>query len=233
MTATSKQKRVDELIEQATGSISRGAVFEAERMANKALTLAHQVEDYARMAKAVGPLLEARRGRRETALQCGEVTIIHEPVTENLKFGPGCYLIQPPQVGADARRLRMAALQSEVPALVVCREPLTQLKLWPVVAIGPGATVRTKVEPPADQDQPDMQWFLGAMEALGEEAIASIDVEVEVTRRLKLVLERLDTVPDHDGLHHLLEQTCQEAGCAKKAAAAKTASRAAKAKAKA
>src|SRR5690606_8197900 len=127
MSVPTKQKRVDELIEGATASLGRGAIFEAERMAMKALSLAHQVEDYHRMALAVPPLLDARRARRVVALQKSGVVIVQEAVTEQSTFEFGCYLIQPPLVGADARRLRMAALQSEIPVLVVCREPLTQL----------------------------------------------------------------------------------------------------------
>lgn len=214
MSVPTKQKRVDELIEGANASLGRGAMFEAERMAMKALALAHQVEDYQRMAVAVSPILEARRARRELALQKNGVVIVQEAVTEQSSFEVGCYLIQPPLVGADARRLRMAALQSEIPVLVVCREPLTKLGLCPIVAIGPGSTVRTKIDPPKDPDQPGMDWFTGAMEALGDEAIAGIESDTEIGRRIKQILERLDTVPDHDGLHALLEQTCREAAAA-------------------
>lgn len=210
MATPTKQQRVDELIEGAKASLGRSSHFEAERMAMKALLLAHQVEDYLRMAETVQPLLEARRQRREVALQCEHVTIVEDAITENYKFGSGCYLVEPPQVGADARRLRMAALQSEIPVAVVCREPLTQLGLWPIVAIGPGATVRTKIDPPDDPAKPDMAWFIGAMQALGDAAIAGVDPEIEITRQIRLILERLDTVPDHDALHQLLEEVCRE-----------------------
>lgn len=226
MSPSTKQKRVDELLQGAAGSLTREAFFEAERMALKAVTLAHQIEDYARMAAACQPLREARLRRRELALASNEVTIVEEAVTEKFKIDSACYLIQPPQVGADARRLRMAALQSEIPVTVICREPLTQLGLWPIVAIGPGATVRTKVDPPADQQAPDIDWYIDAMQALGEAAIGSIDAEAELTRRVRFVLERLDSVPDHDGLHDLLEQTCLEAAKAVQAKAKATAGRA-------
>ncbi len=220
MSPSNKQKRVDELIEGAAVSLSRKAFFEAERMAVKALALSHQIEDYASMARTCPLLRDARANRRNIALACNAVNVVSESITDKFAIEPGCYLIQPPQVGADARRLRMAALQSEIPVAVVCREPLTQLKLCPIVAIGTGATVRTKIDPPADETKPDMTWFIGAMEALGEEAIVSIDAAADPARRVRFILERLDSVPDHDGLHDLLEQTCQEAAQHNRAAAA-------------
>lgn len=227
---SNKKKRVDELIEATAASLSRRAFFEAERMAQKAITLAQQANDFRRMAATVDPLLKARMGRMQLAIDAataGRITIVDEPITDQMKLEPGFFLVQPPQVGADARRLRMAALQNEIPVLVICREPLTKLGLSPVVAIGPGATVRTRIDPPANYDQPELQWFLDALNALGQEAIAAIDSEMEVTRRLRHILERLDTVPEHADLHDLLKQTCLEAARQAQAADAKAASKAA------
>lgn len=227
---SNKKKRVDELIEATAASLSRRAFFEAERMAQKAITLAQQANDFRRMAATVDPLLKARMGRMQLAIDAataGRITIVDEPITDQMKLEPGFFLVQPPQVGADARRLRMAALQNEIPVLVICREPLTKLGLSPVVAIGPGATVRTRIDPPANYDQPELQWFLDALNALGQEAIAAIDSEMEVTRRLRHILERLDTVPEHADLHDLLKQTCLEAARQAQAAAAKAANKAA------
>lgn len=227
MSVATKQKRVDELLRGAGDAINRSTPFEAERMALKALTLAHQIEDYTRMAEAVDPLLTARQSRLEQALSEQRVTIVRETITEKFKFDQGCYLVQPPQVGADARRLRMAALQAEVPVAVVCREPLTQLGQWPIVAIGTGATVRTKVQPPDDTDEPDMAWFTETMQMLGDDAAAGVDPGAEAAKRVRLILDRLDTVPDHEGIHLLLAQTCREAAkCAETAGKKSTKSKA-------
>jgi hypothetical protein len=103
------------------------------------------------------------------------------------------------------------ALEREIPAAVLCREPTTSLRLCPIVAIAPGVTMRTKVKEPADPDQPDMAWFIGAMEALGEFAIISLDPALPIIKRLDALLNRLETIPDHEGLHHALEETCKQA----------------------
>jgi hypothetical protein len=133
-------------------------------------------------------------------------------VPEDVKLKPGCYLVQPPLVGAEARRLRLTAMEREVPIAVVCREPTTATKLWPIVAISPGAApLRTKIKPPKDQKKPDIAWFAGALEALGDSALADIDPELELERRIDLLMIQLDAHPDHELLHQALADACRKA----------------------
>lgn len=198
-------------MEKAADAQSRGSYFEAERLALKALQIARQISDFSRMADVARTLGSARSHRLQAALKAKKVTVWDGPITERVKVKPGCYIIEPPLVGADARRLRIAALQNEVPVAVLCREPLTKLKQWPIVAIGAGATVRTRIDPPKNPEKPSMSWFEGALEALGECAVQSVDPSQPLTRQIDTVLERLDTVPDHTGLHELLEKICHEA----------------------
>ena len=213
MPPSAKQKKIDDLMEKASAALSRAACFEAERMALKALQMARQLGDWDRMARITQPLQEARRLRGQLAFQAAEagpgVVLLDQTVTENMAIEPGCYLVQPPLVGADARRFRLAALQKEIPVVVVCREPMTQLKLQPIVAIGAGTTVRTKIKPPK-KDEPTLEWFAEAMEALGDWAIDMVDREMELTRRIDTLIERLDVVPDHEKLHQVLAETCRE-----------------------
>ena len=56
-----------------------------------------------------------------------------------------------------------------------------------------------------------MEWFTGAMEALGDWAIESLDPEMDVEKRVDMLLARLDAVPDHEALHEVLAETCREA----------------------
>lgn len=210
MATALKAEQIDELLESARTAIDRSAFFEAERICLKALGLARQSVDYERMIRIVGALLEARQGRIGPALTVKRVTIIEESVTEDTKVRTACYLIQPPQVGADARRLRLTALAAEVPAAVLCREPRTMLGLWPIVAISPGVTIRAKVDPPAEE-KPDVAWFKDTMVALGDFALETIDPEIEPAKRVDLLMDRLDAIPDHEGLHHALEDACRVA----------------------
>jgi hypothetical protein len=202
--------KIDEWRGAAESAVADGHYFEAERLAQKALTLCRSLGDFTRLIQALAPLKESRRQRLRIAMERGCVQVIDEPITEEMPVAPGCYLVQPPQVGADARRLRLLGQSQEVPLAVVCREPQTQTGLWPIVAICPGTTVRTRIEPPDEHDAPDLDWFGAALDELGDWAIASIDTELEASRRLDLLLDRLTAVPDHEGLHDAIAAVCRE-----------------------
>ena len=211
MPVAPKSKKIVELMKKASESLSRGAYFEAERMAHKALTMARQDDDFDHMARIVMPLTEARRHRFQQALDIKNITILDAEISENMKIKPGCYLVQPPLVGADARRFRLEALHREIPVAVLCREPITQLKQCPIVAIGPAGSIRTKIDPPKNLKKPSLAWFADAMSTLGDFALESIDPEMAPLRYLDALLDALDTLPEHEALHQALEQACKNA----------------------
>jgi len=211
MSATSQTGTIDDLTARAAKAVKRAQLFEAERFARQALDLARDECDFARMAKIVPTLREARRQHIDAAADTGRMTILETQFTEEIGIEPGCYLVRPPLVGADARRFRLLAFSRKTPVAVLCREPLAQIGLCPVVAISGGCTVRMKVDPPLDPDEPDIDWFLDAMDALGEAALETVDPEKEVVRRIDALLARIDAVPDYEGLHVCLEEACREA----------------------
>ncbi|MCA9285180.1 MAG: hypothetical protein KDA22_08210 [Phycisphaerales bacterium] len=210
MTRTIKGEQLDLLMEQASEALAKTEYAEAERLADRALHMARSADDFERMARICLPLMEARRQRLQLALDAGQEggVQVRQSVVPDEVPEPGCYLFQPPLVGADARRLRLAALEADVPVAVICREPFTQLRLCPIVAIGQ-ATVRARIEPPADPEHPDLSWFAHALEQLGDEAIDSVDTGLDLDRQVDALLARLDAVPDHEKLHQALEATCR------------------------
>lgn len=203
-------KQIQQVMEKAQAALHRNAWFEAERLGMKGLELARFVRDYALMARIALPLQEARRQRLQIALDTKRVRIVDQPIGEDFRAEVGCYLIQPPLVGADARRLRLAALEQEVPVAVLCREPRTRNGTCPIVAIGQ-VTIRTRIPPPKAWDRPSMAWFVGALEALGDAAIETLDTSVDATRQVDSLLCRLDAAPDHERLHQVLAETCRQA----------------------
>ncbi|MHC4989415.1 MAG: hypothetical protein ACYTGC_00400 [Planctomycetota bacterium] len=212
MAATAKtQQQIDDLVTQATEALERGHFFEAEHLSLKAVGAAHHELDYARLIPAIDGLRDARLGRYQQAVDVGTVTIVDSPVDEDMQVEAGCYLIQPPQVGADARRLRLAGMHQQVPIAVLCREPLTQLRLCPIVAICPGTTIRTQVDPPDDVEAPDLDWFIWAMEELGNWAIDSLDAGLDPTKRVDLLIDALTAIPEHAALHLAVSDACREA----------------------
>jgi hypothetical protein len=211
MPVTSQARTIDDLMARAAEAVKRAQPFEAERLALHALDLARDECEFGRMAKIVPTLREARRQHIDAAVDAGRMTILETPITDEIAIEPGCYLVRPPLVGADARRFRLLAFSRGTPVAVVCREPLASIGLCPVVAISGGVTVRMKVDPPLDPDDPDVDWFLDAMDALGEAALETVDPEQEVVRRIDALLARIDAVPDYEGLHECLEEACREA----------------------
>ena len=208
--ATVKSTSVNSLMTKAQQALTRNHWFEAERMCTRALDMARNECDFNLMARIVLPLQEARRQRMQLAFDSKKIVIIDEPSAEERKLEPKCYLIQPPLVGADARRMRLLALEREIPGMFLCREPKTQLGLCPIVAIGQ-VTVRTRIDPPKKWEKPDLAWYIAACEQLGDAAIETLDRTAEPARQVDALLERLDAVPDHEKLHQALAEVCKEA----------------------
>ncbi|MHC4127830.1 MAG: hypothetical protein ACYTE6_06695 [Planctomycetota bacterium] len=211
MPVTSQTRTIDDLTARAAKAVKRAHPFEAERFALQALDLARDECEFARMAKIVPTLCEARRQHIDAAVDAGRMTILETPITDEICIEPGCYLVRPPLVGADARRFRILAFSREIPVAVLCREPRARIGLCPVVALSGGCTVRMKVDPPLDPDEPDVDWFLDAMDALGEAALETVDPQQEVVRRIDALLARIDAIPDYEGLYACLEEACLEA----------------------
>jgi hypothetical protein len=132
---TGTENKIDDVMERASHSLASQAYFEAERLARKALSMAQSATDYERMARITLPLQEARRHRLQQALDVGEIVVFDDTytITEEMEIAKGCYLIVPMLVGADGRRVRLAALSRDVPVAVVTREPTTRLGMIPVV----------------------------------------------------------------------------------------------------
>ncbi len=211
MAAPAKTNRIKELLTSASAALKASNWFEAERLAQHALGLARRAGEWGMMARIILPLMEARRQRLQAALDCAKaVRVLNTPIMEDMKPEPGVYIVEPPTVGADARRLRLAALRREVPVAVLCREPLTRLKQVPLVAIGE-TTVRVRLTPPKKLEAPDLKWFVAAMSDLGDAAIEMLDAGIDLDRQIDAVLACLDAVPDHEALHQLLIGLCQAA----------------------
>lgn len=208
--ASAKTTSVQTLMSKAQQALTKNHWFEAERLAARALDMARAEGDFNLMARITLPLQEARRQRMQIAFDSKKVVILSSLPPGEFDIEPVCYLIQPPLVGADARRLRLLALEREVPAMFLCREPKTQLGLCPLVAIGQ-VTIRTRIDPPRSWDKPTLAWYAGACEQLGDAAIETLDRMADTARQVDGLLERLDALPDHEKLHQALAEVCKEA----------------------
>ncbi|MEZ6317980.1 MAG: hypothetical protein R3B49_04385 [Phycisphaerales bacterium] len=218
--------RIDELMERASASLEETRYFEASGLCRQALVLARRASDYERMARITMPLLEARRQIRQLAESSGPVRVVRATEDVPRPLEAGRYLLQPPMIGMDGRRLHELGDEHEVPVFALVREPLTRDGLWPIVGVG-DVVVRTKVDPAApakfDPKSPARDkwsgevpgaWFTAAAEALGDAVIRDAERVSEGDPAAFLVddlLERLAIAPEHEKVYQRLERACRDA----------------------
>ena len=154
-------KRIEALVRKAN---SVKSPFLRESHLDAALASARDARYWEAIPELIDAIMPLRRERRENAIETGNIFDMEESFDdEAFDVEPGCYLLHPPHVvAADARRLRHLSMDQDVATLVVCREPITDLGLCPIVALAPGATIRTKVKPPSDGPA-DLDWIIEAL----------------------------------------------------------------------
>ncbi|MDX2116919.1 MAG: hypothetical protein SFY96_01910 [Planctomycetota bacterium] len=228
MTTAGAAKSIDELMERASVALADAAYFDAESLALRALKRARAADDFERVARIALPLQEARRQKRQLAIDSG-VRMVLERMPRPKDLLPGCYLVQPPMIGVEARDLRLALDAKKISALVICREPMTRAGQWPVVGVSGGSmmevvSLRVRIAPPpgvspADSgitrdtwtDAPSASWFETAAEALGDEALARVVPSDPAAWRVDDLLTFLDAHPDHEKLHQRLHDAARAA----------------------
>ena len=219
---------IDRLMDRASLALAETRYFDAANDAAHALNRARRENDFERMARICLPLQEARRQIRQFAAEAATdaetpVVVVSHPGDLRGPLQPGCYLIQPPMIGADARVLRETAFKRRIAVSVLAREPLTRKGLWPIVGVGE-VSVRVQIEPPVPLERRDdhitkdgyegpvaLAWFEAAGEALGDNAIAAFDENLHPHWKVDELMEALEACPEHEKLHQALASACREA----------------------
>jgi len=216
---------IDVQMERASNALVAGRYFEAEKTALAALRRAYTAGDFERMARIALPLQEARRQKRQLAVDSGARFIYATLSGRRAGATQGCYLFQPPLIAADAKLFRETADAKQIPVLVVTREPLTREGKWPVVGVNGTISVRTRVDPPwklervesvvckdsVDEasDPPPAAWFEATAEALGDAALARLKPDDPAAWRVDDLIGFLECHPDHEKLHQRLADECR------------------------
>ncbi|MAY73783.1 MAG: hypothetical protein CMJ31_03490 [Phycisphaerae bacterium] len=217
--------QIDEMMDHASVALVETRYFDAVSLCTRAMLRALQAHDFERLSRICLPLQEGRRQIRQLATDTRVIRVVSSPEEIPSRLEPGCYLLQPPMIGADARSLRLAGERTKTPAFVLTREPLTLKGRWPVVGVG-RVVVRTQVDPPVELERdpirvsrdrymgdppPTLEWFEDAAEALGDAAIASVAADLHPWWRVEELVEKLEACPDHEKLHQALEAAALEA----------------------
>lgn len=206
-----RTKPIQTQVDKGLDALREESWFIAESHLLKALIASRGRDDWEGMIEITDGLRQSRCGIRRQALVRGSVRLCNEGSTETMAISTGRYLVEPPLVGADARRLVQSGRDNQVAIAVVCREPLTRSGLVPIVAIAPGTTIRVQIDPPSNERKPTTAWFKNAMESIGDAALDTIDPTKAVDRRIDAILGTIDAIPDHEALYEALSETCREA----------------------
>lgn len=206
-----RTKPIQTQVDKGLDALREESWFIAESHLLKALIASRGRDDWEGMIEITEGLRQSRCGIRRQALVRGSVRLCNEGSTETMAISTGRYLVEPPLVGADARRLVQSGRDNQVAIAVVCREPLTRSGLVPIVAIAPGTTIRVQIDPPSNEKKPTTAWFKNAMESIGDAALDTIDPTKAVDRRIDAILGTIDAIPDHEALYEALSETCREA----------------------
>ncbi|MCC5823565.1 MAG: hypothetical protein LAT64_10495 [Phycisphaerales bacterium] len=233
MNAPPSANAIDAMMERASQALASTEYFRAAELCLGALDLARRADDFGRMARICLPLQEARRWVRQEALDTGTVAVIARAEDLGDRPGPGCYLVQPPLIGVDARQIRQRAWAERIPVFVLCREPMTRDGQWPIVGVGE-RVARVRIDPPpgvvrwAEGDpgprpmagdrvteaiHPD--WFAAAGEALGDRAIVEAQASAEPGDPpgwlVDDFLDYLEACPEHEKFLQALAQAGRDA----------------------
>jgi hypothetical protein len=205
----SESSKATKALDECRAAIDASDWFAADRAGVSALSIgaSETVRDFQVVSDACQLLAHARSSKLSAAIETGKLIQPGVFDAEADPIEPACYLIEPPMVGADGRVLRERAEAEGIPVLVVVREPTTRLGKWPVVMIGP-ATVRVRIDPPPN-DEPTIDWLIGACDALGLEAVRQGLSDERPEVRLSLLLERLQTLNHHAELTQEIVRTCE------------------------
>ena len=214
---------IDDLMAAASVRLVETSYFDAVDLCTRALTLAVKASDWDRVARLALTLQEDRRQIRQLAVDVPTITIVDTAAQLRKPAEAGCYLVQSPLIGAEARAFASSAHKRRVPVFVLAREPMTDAGLWPIVGVS-SISVRTKVDPPPgverDSKSPTrdrvtdgipMDWFEAAAEALGDAGFSSVDPSWPAAHRVEDLIERLEAVPEHEKLHQHLADAARDA----------------------
>ncbi len=177
---------IDAVMERASIALTDMRYADCERLCLEAFEAAHQQNDYARLARIVLPLQEARRQRRQAAVDAG-VFVLSGPrldiKTLLNQYPTGCLLLtNPPYTPEDEAALRMAVFERS-------------LTLEPLVL-----------------HQADLrQMFEDLLERRGDHVLAGIAREADAAKTVAHLARHLDQFGDHEIAHQRLAEAARTA----------------------
>ena len=177
---------IDQIMERASERLLAMDYLECERLCLEALAQARAARDFERLARILLPLQEARRQRRQIAMDSG-VTVLGEPrlAPDEIasRHGRGALLLlSPPYERGDEQAIRSVARQ---------RGLMVEVLLLDAQGL--------------------RQCFEQQMEREGDAAIAAVPRDLPADQEVNALAEVLERVGDHEIAHQRLAAAAHRA----------------------
>lgn len=177
---------IDDIMEQASQALVQMEYLRCEQLCLAALAEARRNSDFDSYARVLLPLQEARRQRRQIAVDAG-VTVLAAPRVEPSQIldqhKAGCLLlVSPPYTATDEQAIREGACEqgSMVEVLLVDQPALKQI-------------------------------FEQQMERVGDAALAEVDPALSPVEQIDALAVVLERVGDHEIAHQRLAAAARHA----------------------
>jgi hypothetical protein len=176
---------IDQIMERASERLLAMDYPECERLCLEALAAARQTEDFERYARILLPLQEARRQRRQMAVDAGIVVLGEPKLTPEqilARYPRGCLMLLPPYTQEDERAIRELTRNRSliVEILVLSDEGLRQC-------------------------------FEQQMEREGDAAVAAVPRGLSPAGQVDALAAVVDRIGDHEVAHQRLADAARAA----------------------
>lgn len=210
---------LDNLMETASQALAELNYAQCESLCLDALGQARDQQDWVMYQRVLLPLQEARRQRRQAALD-GPILLgtpkRHDDQAQLLGDAEqGCVVLTWPYTASDAEALSELLSSQPQPIELLFADNAADSPTWRITSVnGPGLSIDlpapktdwrgqwidpSKVTPPTPA-----HWFMQASEALGNAALAAIEVQPGSLDYLQALEQALACVDDHEILHQRL-----------------------------
>jgi len=210
---------LDEHMETASQALAELDYARCESLCVDALRQARDTQDWVMYQRVLLPLQEARRQRRQAALDgpimLGTPNGQADIATQIKDMEQGCIVLTWPATSNDAKFISEAVRDSKQPIELLFADNAADAATWRITSYaGPGLSIDLPapkaewvgqwIDPASIAPPTPAHWFMQASEALGNAALAAIDAMPGTIEHLRALEQALACVDDHEILHQRL-----------------------------
>lgn len=210
---------LDEHMETASRALAELDYARCESLCVEALRQARDASDWVMYQRVLLPLQEARRQRRQAALD-GPILLGTPRQEDELpsqidEIEQGCIVLTWPLTTNDAKSISETLRENKQPVELLFADNAADAPTWRITSFaGPGLSIDLPapksewigqwIDPSSIDPPTPAHWFMQASEALGNVALAVIEAMPGSREYLQALEAALACVDDHEILHQRL-----------------------------